>query len=378
MKNETLLITDSMKIDYFFDENLNHQHLAYVFTPSLNRNLDGNAYGGELLARNGFDTIAFKVLNDDWFQSIPLELFEKINNINSKKGYVKRVAYGSSMGGYAAIAFSKHLNCSTSITISPQYCIDEEFDTRWFKYAKNINFKYKISKDSVQNDCKFFIFYDNKNLDKLQVEKLVNILPPNRTELVTLPYTGHPCTDYLSEVGLIKELLVKIAKEDSIQGIDFLAKKKLSKFYFEALSVCLFRKKHPKWALFAIDSALKIDSKFSRFHFQKSVLLDKIGKIDASVKSLKYAIYFDSGNPYLHCNLSDLFFRNNVMEDALSAIDTALKIDADVAVFHRHKGAVLDKMGKVDEAIKSMCKAITLDPNNSHQLIHLNHMLNRQ
>ena len=36
--------------------------VALVFTPSMNRSLEGNGYGGEVFFRNGFDTVAVKVM----------------------------------------------------------------------------------------------------------------------------------------------------------------------------------------------------------------------------------------------------------------------------------------------------------------------------
>ena len=400
---KTLLSTNNMRIDYFFEENSNCQNLAYVFTPSMNRNLIGNAYGGEVFMRSGFDTIAFKISNDDWFQSIPLELFDKIKSLILERGYIKRISYGSSMGGYASIALSKYLNCTTSIAFSPQFSIDEEFDKRWKNHAKKIQFKYRISLESINNDCKFFIFYDNKDLDALQVEKLLDVLPYENTKLIKLPYTGHPSVQYLSEVGLIKHILISIAQQDSVEGIEFLASKRISKSYFHALSVKLFRKKHFIWALATINLALKIDTQVASFYNHQSLVLsamdrlseaiDSIKKaiavdpnnsyqynqlsillyrqnlIDEAVAASKSAISLDSNNPHFYGQLSKILLKINLNEDALSAINSAIKIDAGVAGFHHHKSVVLIKLGDVSEARKSLEAAIALEPINLRHLI---------
>jgi hypothetical protein len=119
MKNELLINEDSMRIEYYYDENKTHQNIAFVFTPFMNRNLEGNSYGGDLLFDNGFDVIAFKISNDNWFQSIPSSLFDLISQIISKNNYIKKIAYGSSMGGYASIALSNLLEATTVIAFSP-------------------------------------------------------------------------------------------------------------------------------------------------------------------------------------------------------------------------------------------------------------------
>lgn len=95
----------------------------------MNRHLDGNRDGGDLLVKNGFDVVNFKISNDDWFQSIPEKMFDAIQNFSC--AYKYKVGYGTSMGGYGVIAFSKMLKLDTALVFSPQFCIDKPFDTRW-------------------------------------------------------------------------------------------------------------------------------------------------------------------------------------------------------------------------------------------------------
>ena len=343
MKSEILVKSETLKIEYFYDEKKSHKKLAYIFTPSMNRNLEGNRFGGEIFYRNGYDTIAIKVSNDDWFQSIPSNFFERVKRIITENEYEKKVAYGSSMGGYASIALSKLLDCNVAIVFSPQYSIDEEFDKRWSSYAKKIDFKYRISKNSIKNDCNFCIFYDNKNLDEMQVKKLLEVLPVENTKLIKLPYTGHPAIHYLAEVGLIKDVAIKIANECSVDGINFLENKRLSKSYFRFLSYSLLKKNHVKWALSAIDSAIQIDTKDAGLHRRRSIILDKLARFDEAIISIKEAIKLEpNSSPHL-VNLSNL----------------------------------LNKSGMIDEAIEASKKSITLDPKNPNHQLNLSNLLNK-
>jgi tetratricopeptide (TPR) repeat protein len=378
MKCDILASTENMRIDYYFDDNLYHKNLAYVFSPSMNRNLDGNAYGGEVFARNGFDVIAFKVTNDDWFQSIPFEIFEKICIINLRKGYHKRVSYGSSMGGYASIALSKFLNANTSVSFSPQYSIEENFDDRWKSYAKKIDFKYRITEDTINHNCNFFVFYDGKDKDGLHANKLINILPKDKTKFINLPYTGHPTTHYLSEVGIIKELLIKIAQDNNVDGIDLLARKKQSKYYLQNISINLFKKNHLNWSLSAIDSALKIDSKMASFYRHKSDILNKMRRVDDAIVCISEAIAIEPNNAHLLGHLSNIYLQNNRMEDALSVIDSALKVDPTIVGLYRQKSGILDKIGRLDEAIQSINEATALDPNNPNYAQYMNYLSNKK
>ena len=306
MRSHILASSETMKIEYFYSENRDPKGLVYVFTASMNRNLEGNHHGGEVFFRNGFDTIAMKISNDDWFQSVPSNVFEVIDSIVNKKKYKKKIACGSSMGGYASIAFSKLLDCDVVIVFSPQYSIEEEFDKRWESFANKINFKYRISFDSIKSDCKFFIFYDNKDPDDAQVKKLLEILPFDNIQLIKLPFTGHPTALYLSEIGLIKDLVIKIANENSVEGVDFFQNKRHSKTYFDYLSHNLLKRNHNKWSLSAIESAIQIDGKVAVFHRNKSTVLDRLDRVDEAIAAIRVANALDPSNAHLQYLLSCL------------------------------------------------------------------------
>ena len=306
MKIQLLASTNSMKIEFFFDENFKHKNLVYIFTPSFNRNLNGMAYGGDLFFRGGYDVIVFKISNDDWFQSIPPELFTSISGVIAIHKYEKKVAYGSSMGGYAAIAFSKILDCNTVIVFSPQHSIDQSFDRRWEAYAKKINFIYTIACDTVNQNCKFFIFYDDKGPDELQVSKILDVIPSANTCLIRLPYAGHPTTHYLAQVGILKELAIKVANENSIDNIDFRGRKALSKSYLQCISYHLLRRNKLKSALFTIDSAIQIDQNIPAFHWHKSTVLAKLGRSKEAIDSINNALSLDPSNVKFQIHLSNL------------------------------------------------------------------------
>jgi len=290
MNKFEILSTNNLKIDYFYNsENLNNS-LAFVFSPSFNRELDGNLFGGNILFKNGFDVVNFKNSSDDWFQSVPSEIFLNINNRISEKHYKKIISYGTSMGGYAAIAFSKLLNPDLIIALGPQYSIDEDFDKRWFNLSKEINFVYRINKDTVKNDCEYFIVYDNKSDDEAQIKKLLEVLPQNKCFIKRLPYTGHSTAHFLDEIGVIKTFLIKIALHNSFEEINFSVCRKKSKTYLMTLSDNLSKRKHLKLALDCINLAINIDNNNSLFFYKKALILDSLGMCKEAIHSLELAI----------------------------------------------------------------------------------------
>ena len=129
------------------------------------------------------------------------------------------------------------------------------------------------------------------------VEKLLEVLPISKTQLIMLPYTGHPSIHYLDEVNLLKDIVIKIANEGNVHGIKFLENKRLSKSYFQYLSHNLLKRNHLKWALSAIESAIQIDERVAWFHGHKSEVLDRLGRTEEAIVTINKAIALEPNNP---------------------------------------------------------------------------------
>jgi tetratricopeptide (TPR) repeat protein len=361
MKNKIIFAAESIKVDYFYDDIINNQSIVYVFSPSYNRDLEGNNFGGEFFIKNGFDVVSFKITNDDWFQSIPLSVFENIKEINTLKKYKQKISYGSSMGGFGAIVFSSLLECNASIAFSPQFSIDENFDTRWECWSKNIGIKYRISKKSISKFCDYFIFYDNKSIDQLHIDRITALIPLEKIHLIKLPFAGHLTAIYLSEVSLIKNILIKIAKENNINDINLLINRKSSKTYLHSLSEYLLAKNKFKYSLDIINTTLSIDNNIGAYHLHKSIILARTDKFNESVQSLKDAIKLDPYFPSNHGYLTKLLHFLNDPEADLEAYRISNPIIPDSAVLLSHLSFLLSKQGLVSEALSAIRLAINLD-----------------
>ena len=345
-----------MRVEHFYADDSEHKNIAFIFSPSENRVLDGNDFGGELFFKNGYDTIAFKISNDDWFQSIPASLFSLIHKICHERQYQKKIAYGSSMGGFASIAFSRLLECTTVIAFSPQYSIDQSFDRRWTSYAKRIAFKYRISQESIAPDCHFFVFYDNKDPDHLHVSRLMQVISDKNLELIKLPFTGHPSAHYLAEVGLIKDVAIKIANENNVEGIDFLRSKKTSKSYLHSLSYNLAKRNKLKYALLAIDMAIKKDERIAEFYRLKSLILERMGQLEAAIAAINFAMSLEPN----HVNSKALLDGLIKKQSGRQLLQTPIAVD--LATSDSSIPPKLLKVPVVTEGLKSEPKSISLLP----------------
>lgn len=168
-------------------------------------------WGEETLRKAGFDTVGFVCKSNCWF---PLEEMERLAKYvhERSKYYHKIILYGSSMGAYAAVKFSRLLGADASLAFSPQYSIDPNdvmgYDHRlsnYFKIAVNQDMAVKPSDlaGTIYLFCDYSVTEDKWNCDKIAsiANKDVRI---NQVNLLNL---GHETIDAFSGTQLISELM---------------------------------------------------------------------------------------------------------------------------------------------------------------------------
>ena len=182
--------SEDLAIDFFSFGNAANKSIAITFTPFGIGGavaLDGIGYAGELLLRNGFDVVAFKSAKNLWYQNLSSETLTAVERFiaGHQTSYVKRVGYGSSMGAYAAIQFSRSLRLDIVLALSPQFEIDKPYDQRWQSAASLIEFQHRIDASTIASECKYFVAYDPGTVDVRHVEKLREII--DARSLIEIP-----------------------------------------------------------------------------------------------------------------------------------------------------------------------------------------------
>lgn len=382
--------TDAVCVEYFAHAN---PKLALVFSPLMKGDLKGGLIGnpaeGVRLLEHGFDVLAFKINNDDWFQSVPPTLLKALANLAVRRGYVEKVAYGTAMGGYAALAFSGILNLNRALLVSPQYRLDEGL--------------------TISPDCQFFIVLDNKSADNVYLAPLLSLIPREHARVIKLPYAGQPCSPCLIEAGLLAQLELQVLDQASCEGLDFARAKGQSVAYLANLGTALLNRNKLSSALWVTQKALAINDGIWSFHFRRAQILGKLGRHYEAIPSMHAALALEPGNPELHYHLSlsllnigllnealqasgralelvapvtgnhgfwgyhsNLLWRNHKPEDSLNAILKALELDPANAGYHAHKSGMLQALGRLDEAIRAASDAVALAPDNQANVAHFN------
>ena len=351
-----------LAIDFFSWRDRLNQNLAITFTPfgvAGAVSLEGAGFGGELLLRNDFDVVAFKSTKNIWYQNVTAEIISAVENFISARAvcYAKRVSYGSSMGGYAAIQFSRSLKFDTVLALSPQFQIDQPYDLRWHAAAQTIDFKYRINADAIADNCKYFVAFDPGTEDLHHVEKLRELICPARLVEIATPFSGHPAGHYLAETGLIKELVLSVLQDGTVEHIAVGRHRKRSKTYLHEMSRRLVLGRKYRSAMIAIDKAIAIDDTSPPLHKQRSVVFEKLGQPEAALAAIDKAISINGLAADLFLQRSQVLEHMKQHAAALTAIDEAITIDAEAPELHVHRSIVLDSLGKRAAALDAIHEA---------------------
>ncbi|MGD1714614.1 tetratricopeptide repeat protein [Dapis sp. BLCC M172] len=100
------------------------------------------------------------------------------------------------------------------------------------------------------------------------------------------------------------------------------------------------------------------------YYNQIGYLLQKQGKLDEALTAYAQAIGINPKKSWAYYHtLGNIFRENNLYREAVKAYHQAIKIKPDFPWTHYHLGMVLEKQGKLDEAVTYYQNAIQLYPN---------------
>ncbi|WP_292047191.1 MULTISPECIES: hypothetical protein [unclassified Brevundimonas] len=335
----------SAALDYIFEsENIVAKAVttanteAWVVTfdnYSIGHGFNRKGFGEDFFIENGVSAIHVMGKREDWYQ------YEEINHaLAAVKEYVSSadrvMAYGSSMGGYAAIRFAEKCGAHIALAISPQYSIDPKkvpFEKRWLSDSRRIRFLRKVD-GPIRSNIQTIIVYDPLSQDKHHVsliKKEIDAL------CLALPFTGHPATTFLSEIGLLKELVFS-AIQGNLDARQFKLKAREARSH----------------------SSLYYTTASERF-LQRD--------IKKAVHFAKLAVGANPHSPLAYLSLALAQARSGAMNEALVASERMVEISNKDTNFLIHRANVLIQADQHEAALQ-IAKEVLADPN-SQTMAHL-------
>jgi tetratricopeptide (TPR) repeat protein len=346
VEGTNILSVDHFRID-FFSSNSSTKTLVITFTQFSNRMLSGLGFAGKFAIGSGFDLIAIKSDLDDWYQGLPCNTFEIIEQFLTSlpTRYAVRATYGSSMGGYAAILFAQPLRADIALALSPQFDITGDWDTRWAAYAKGpISI---LSQDNIRVGCRYFIAYDPADLDRLHFERFSEIIPDEMLTPIKVPYAGHPVGSFLRENESLKTIAYSILGNLATSiTVDKKLRNKRNSYphYYFNISWHCFKKRKLRWARSLISQAVKLDPFDPEYQLRAAIIEDACGNLVEAISHAAFAVAMAPKSPHLIATLSHLLLHVGKKDLALHYIECALSLDPNLEDLKAKREAIKTAM----------------------------------
>ncbi len=197
------------------------ERLAIVFYPMNSYGAANEHEDWKFWSSHGYDLLSFFQRRDNWYQDVAS--FRGGNLLKRLSVYKERLAFGVSMGGYAALYFASRLGVQKVIAFSPQYSVRKglvDFENRWRSLIVSVGFSHDWDGDVYAGET-HILFDPRDDRDQLHEEKLK--LHFGAVREVKIPYAGHLSQSAISGSPCVDDALVALLenREPDVRKIKF-------------------------------------------------------------------------------------------------------------------------------------------------------------
>ncbi|MEX1660761.1 alpha/beta fold hydrolase [Thioclava sp. 15-R06ZXC-3] len=163
----------------------------------------------DFISSQGWSSLGFMAHGPTWYRDdAVLDYFDRLQAQGFFKKFKRVVFYGTSMGGYAACAFSAAVPGATVVAINPQSTLARE-DAAWehrFRpvWHRNFSGRYGFAPDMVANAKKVWLFYDSRIAGDAAH---VALFSGAQIEKIKCPFMGHGMLSVWRDMGILKPIV---------------------------------------------------------------------------------------------------------------------------------------------------------------------------
>lgn len=219
------------------------QTIAITFDPILVQPTEP-AYAASFLHRAGVDTLCVRKKKEHFYQPLSRERFDAVAG-PVLAHYCRRLAYGSSLGAYAALYFCAH-GFDMVISSSPRVSAHPRFGSPHWQLRVPFQHERFVPEHPASSGA--VVFYDPHDaMDQRLVDEELRPAWP-RARFLPVPYAGHPANQFLSEIGFISPFVQAVAAGKPPPILDRRRHKARSFTYRHILAMGCLRHGKPHWA----------------------------------------------------------------------------------------------------------------------------------
>ncbi|MGG5823349.1 hypothetical protein [Falsiroseomonas sp. HW251] len=173
-----------------------------------------HAFGAGFLRRAGLPAIHLTASWNHWF--IVDEMRRALPGLCAAAApFRHRVAYGQSLGAYAALRHSAALGVTRVVAISPRFSMLPEkvpFDTRSRPELPRLDPAGDDLPGGLSRDATLLVVAETVGMDARHLA-LIRAACGGRARVLALPFGGHPATLHLRQIGLLGRIVRALLTE---------------------------------------------------------------------------------------------------------------------------------------------------------------------
>lgn len=178
---------------------------------NIQSSLDRQGFGETFFRSEGISAIHILGRGNDWYQYDDiLHACAIVRAFLADAKWV--VAYGCSMGAYAALRFADVVAANAVLALSPQYSNNPTvvpWEKRWRQEANTIQWLSALG-GPLRCTCKPVLIYDPTGDDA----KHASLIEADVSTIsIRIPYAGHPVSTYLGEIALLRRIVLDFVHE---------------------------------------------------------------------------------------------------------------------------------------------------------------------
>lgn len=251
------------------------------------------AFGLDFLQRQGVQVIAVRRKTEHFYQPLTREAFATAVR-PVLDGHTRVLAYGSSLGAYAALYYAHDLDAEV-IALSPRVSVHPVFGSK--AWQPRAAFQHEPFEGQGAPRCRAVIAYDPyEAIDRRFIDE--GLRPHfHGARFLRIPFTGHPTTQFLSDIGHLAPWIRAVVAGRPEPILDRRAQRRKSTTYYQVLADLCARRGRVAVADVLIERSLALRERHMLAHRTRGLVKTLQGDWEQAIASLERALEFDPNDP---------------------------------------------------------------------------------
>ncbi|MET4665327.1 alpha/beta hydrolase [Sphingomonas sp. PvP056] len=330
---------------------------------SIGDGFDRKGFGESFLQANGISAIHVLGRGNDWYQYD--DIFAAAAVVRAAtSGAVRRVAYGSSMGGYAAVRLADAIGADAVLALSPQWSIDPaiaSWDNRWSQDAHRIRWLSTMAVPLRPAPSSVLVYDPHLPLDRRHA---LLIAEQTGSHLLPVAHCLHPASTFLGEVSLLRGLLEDLLYDRfdaRAMATEIRARRATSSVYLGALAERQPAVR-PRTAIALARRArlVKPDSALGMLSLAR--ILTRTGHHDEALETHRQIAIKVNRLPIYLVPFANALVDAGEGEEAIAVAGEVVDAEPDVGHLRNWFATMLWQRGERAAAVAHMARAVALNP----------------